>query len=134
MDLGNGTLNLTGAITGTGTAALEFELGPTSDLVLLNSGTLTIGTGVLEFDDFLFTALAGLTVGDYVLFDSNSPINGTLGPNISGVVAPGLFGSLLFASGTNDLVLHVIPEPGSVSAMVAGFGLLVGLRRQRRAR
>lgn len=134
FNLGGGSLNLVGAVTGPGTAALEFELGATSDLVLLTTGGLTIGSGVLEFDDFLFTVLAGLTERDYVLFDGTLPINGTLGANLSGVLAPGFTGSLQFADGTNDLVLHVIPEPGSVSAMIAGFGMLLGLRRHRRER
>lgn len=132
MNLGTGTLNLTGAVTLTGTGALEFELGTVSDLVLLTSGSLTIGPGLLEFDDFLFTLLDGVTEGDYVLFNSNTPINGTLGANVTGLLAPGLTGTLQFADGTNDLILHVIPEPGSVSAMIAGLGLLLGLRRHRR--
>jgi autotransporter-associated beta strand protein len=134
MNLGTGTLNLIGAITGVGTGALEFELGPASDLVQLTTGNLTIGAGLLEFDDFLFTALTGLSQGDYVLFDSNTPINGTLGSNLTGVIAPGLVGTLQFANGSNDLILHIIPEPGSVSAMIAGLGMLIGLRRHRKTR
>ena len=101
--------------------------------MLLLSGGLTIGSGVLEFDDFLFTVLGGLTERDYLLFDGTAPINGTLGANLTGVLAPGFTGSLQFADGTNDLVLHVIPEPGSVTAMVAGMGMLLGLRRHRRS-
>lgn len=133
FNLGTGKLDITGAITLTGTAALEFELGATSDLVKFTSGGLTIGTGLLEIDDFLFTGLAGLAEGDYVLFDSDTPITGTLGANLTGVIAPGFTGTLQFADGTNDLLLHVVPEPGSVSALIAGLGMLLGFRRSRKA-
>jgi fibronectin-binding autotransporter adhesin len=133
MNLGTGALNLVGAVTGPGTGALEFELGPTSDLIVLTTGGLTIGTGVLELDDFLFTLLGGFAQGDYVLIDGNSPINGTLGPNVSGLISPNFFATLQFANGTNDLILHVVPEPGSASVMIAGIGMLLGLRRHRRS-
>jgi fibronectin-binding autotransporter adhesin len=132
MDLGAGTMNLAGAVTGVGTGALEFDLGPVSDMVFLNTGTLTIGTGVLEFDDFLFTLLSGFTEGDYVLFDGNSPINGTLGPNVTGSLSPNFMGTLQFANGGNDLVLRVVPEPGSIGGLVAGVGVLIGLSRRRK--
>jgi fibronectin-binding autotransporter adhesin len=132
MDLGSGTLNLIGAVSGASTGALEFELGPTSDLVQLVTGNLTIGSGVLEFNDFLFTLLGGFTQGDYVLFDGNSPINGTLGLNVTGNLSPAFLGTLQFANGNNDLILHVVPEPGSASVIAGGLGLLLGMRRHRR--
>jgi autotransporter-associated beta strand protein len=132
MNLGTGSLNLVGAVTPVGSGALEFELGPTSDLVRLTTGTLTIGSGVLEFNDFLFTLLTGFTQGDYVLFDGDAPINGTLGPNVTGFLSPAFPATLQFANGNTDLILHVVPEPGSVSAMIAGLGLLMGLRRHRK--
>jgi len=34
----------------------------------------------------------------------------------------------------NNLVLTVIPEPGSLSALLGGFGVLLGLQRFRRRR
>jgi fibronectin-binding autotransporter adhesin len=132
MNLGTGILNVTGAVAGPATAALEFDLGVTSDLVQLTSGALTIGAGTLEFDDFLFTISGVLAQGDYVLFDTTLPIVGTLGLNTTGSLAGGLTGTLQFADGTNDLILHVVPEPTTTSALLGGLGMLLAGRRRRR--
>lgn len=32
----------------------------------------------------------------------------------------------------NDVVLSAVPEPGSIAGLIAGFGMLLGLRRSRR--
>ena len=127
---GTGTVDLTGGIT-SNTGALVFELGTLagSDRVVIAGGPLTIGAGLLQFDDFAFTALPGLDGGDYVLFDTNSVIAGTLGANVFGQVN-GLDVSLQLADGGKDLVLHVIPEPGTSAALLAGLGVLAVRRRR----
>ena len=127
--LGGGTLDVTPAVTPSASAALIFELGTSSDRVVLNAGSLNIGTGVLEFNDFLFTDSGGLAETDYVLFDGTSAIAGSLGAGVSGAI--GAFtGELQFADGGNDLILHVVPEPGSVALLVLGSALLFRRRRQ----
>src|SRR5690606_16793324 len=98
-----------------GTSSLVFELGANaaSDKVAFSSGALTIGTGVLGFDDFTFIASAGIADGVYTLFDGNSLIQGSLDEsNLSGTFS-GFTGTLSFADSGNDLVLTVVPEPGS---------------------
>ena len=127
----NGNLDLTLAITPAGTAAPSFELGAlaSSEKVAFATGGLTIGTGVLGFDDFSFSALAGLEEGTYTLFDGNAAINGTLSANLSGTFGPGFTGTLGLANGGTDLVLVVVPEAGSAMLLLTGFSSLLGLTR-----
>lgn len=130
--LGTGTLDLAGAVGSDASAALLFELGAigSSDRVLLSSGQLSIGTGGLEFDDFVFATLAGFGPGTYTLFDSSSPISGTLGLDLTGTIA-GLGATLGTADSGRDVVLTVVPEPSSVAMMLGG--ILVLARRRRRS-
>ncbi len=110
--------------------SMDFELGTTSDMILLSSGGLNIGAGLLEFDDFIFTELGGFGMGDYVLFDTTTAITGSLGTNVTGPV--GTFtGTLQFADGTNDIIVRVVPEPTSAALMLGGLALLAGRRRRK---
>ena len=127
FNLGSGSLD----ISTIDVASLEFELGTSSDKVLLASGSLNIGAGVLEFDDFLFSELSGFGNGDYLLFDGTTPILGTLGAAASGPI--GAFtGTLQFADGGNDLILHVVPEPAGTSLLLGGLALVAARRRRTR--
>jgi autotransporter-associated beta strand protein len=132
MTLGTGgSLSLTAGVT-VGTASLMYELAApgASDKIVVTGGPLDIGNGVLEFDDFSFTALGGLLPNsDYVLFDGDTPIVGTLGAATSGPV--GTFGGQLqFADGGRDLILHTIPEPSAVAILLSALTML-SLRRRR---
>ena len=131
-----GNLNLGSAITPMASGALGFELDVpgSSDQVILSSGILSIGAGQLEFDDFNFTPLSGFGLGDYTLFDTTMLLSGDLGPNTSGLI--GIYSAeLQLGDSGNDLVLHVIeviPEPGTVSLLLAALGTFASLRPSRR--
>jgi autotransporter-associated beta strand protein len=132
---GGGAFDIASGVFGANSQALIFELGApgASDKVALTAGSLSIGTGVLEFDDFALTAVAGfLPVADYTLFDGNLPILGTLGVNRTGLIN-GFLAELRLADSDRDIVLHVIPEPASGLVLAAGAMGLVGLRRRSRS-
>ena len=106
-----GTLTFAGDVdisgmAGGGASNLVFELGSSSDMVRLTGGTLNIGSG-LGFDDFAFSSPQPDTV--YTLFDTDTPISGTLGSTLNGYVG-GRKVFLRLADGNRDLVLAVPPD------------------------
>jgi autotransporter-associated beta strand protein len=108
FELGNGSLDLSAATAANKSGWLRFNLGGPGDpgtkhdQIALVSGTLKIGNG-LSMDAFAFQELPGFGPGDYVLFKTNQPIEGSLGTT-SGKV--GNFNGQLGIVG-NDLVLRV---------------------------
>lgn len=133
LALGGGSLDLSATAGLAG--YLEFELGSTVDRVLLNSGTLNIGSGGLDLDDFAFSIVEQVPAGTYVLFDTSNGILGSLGTNVHATVL-GLDMTLQLAngaSGRDDLLLVVVPEPHSTLALLAGLGVLASPRRRRHA-
>jgi autotransporter-associated beta strand protein len=116
---GAGTFNITSAITSQ-TGRLQFGLAApgVSDLVTVASGTLAIGSGLLNFDDFAFTNLGGLNQGTYTLF-SAATLSGSLGTSLSGSISGGYTGTLQTSGNTIQLV--VVPEPAGIA--LAGIGV-----------
>ncbi len=128
-------LTISLAVTPVASSALQFQLGgpEASDRITLASGTLTIGNGVLGLDDLALLPQQGFGAGTYLLVDGTVPITGFLdlnAANLNGNIQ-GFEANLALADGGNDLVLVVVPEPGSMG-LLAAAGLLLGLRRYRR--
>jgi autotransporter-associated beta strand protein len=128
----SGTLDISQTLFG----GLIFDLGTTSDLMTVASGTLDIGSELIEFDDFTFAAGTGFGQGTYTLFSAGS-ISGTLGANVSGMVE-GLQATL--AVDGSSLTLTAVPEPSTLALFGLGVAFLgwVGYqrsgRRERRVR
>jgi autotransporter-associated beta strand protein len=129
------TLNLSAEITGN-SQSLLFNLGSVSasSKVALTAGNLNIGDGKLAFGDFQFVAGNGFGAGTYTLFDTSSAIAGTLNAapgNLTGSINL-LPATLSLGDGGRDILLTVIPEPNSLTALLGGLGMLGSLRSFRR--
>jgi autotransporter-associated beta strand protein len=136
LTLFTSSLDISLAIANLNSGALLFEIGSpgASDSVLLDGGSLIIGTGLLDFNDFAFAGLTGLNnASTYTLFDSSTPIVGTLGALIEGAINGAPF-RLQFADNGNDLVLVPVPEPASAGLLAGAASLLGAFRRPRRRR
>jgi|GEM_PF-1662093 len=129
-------LDLSGAFTDLASGALVFELATVaaSDQIALSTGIVKIGSGLLAFGDFSFSALPGFGPGTYTLISSSNPILGDLDPaNFAGTIGE-YDAQLAFTNGGKDLALIVaVPEPGSGAALLGGLGVLLGLQRLRRS-
>ena len=102
--LGTGTLD----ISGTGTGGLVFDLAGTntSDKIVLSSGTLNLGAGVLGWTNFAFNLAGNWQAGTYTLIQTPNTIAGTLGANVIGTNA-GFRGTIAIAG--NNLVVTMTP-------------------------
>jgi len=128
--LGTGaTFDISAAVAGSATGALTFNIGTTADKLALTTGTLAIGNGVLNWDDFTFTALSNFTAGTYTLFDTSAAISGTLGTSLTGTIN-GLPAALSLANNNNDIVLTITAPVNSYSwdtnGTAAGSGAATG--------
>ena len=134
INTGTANLDISAGVGGANTGALLYNLNGTtnSDKITLTLGALVaIGSGQLGFSDFAFTTGAGFGAGTYTLF-SDAGLSGTLsGSDLTGTV--GGLSATLGTSG-NDIVLLVVPEPGSAVSLLGGIGCLLGLQRLRRRR
>lgn len=105
-----------------------FTLGTSSDKIDITSGTFAIGSGLLDFDSFAFTAGSGFGEGVYTLFDSTSLSGSLAASNLTGTV--GGLSSTLSLSG-NDVLLTVVPEPGVSLLLLTAGGFALLFRRRR---
>jgi autotransporter-associated beta strand protein len=123
-----GSLNFNGSLTLLSGAAMDYELDtPTdSDEVNMPSGLLNLNGQ--QFSDFNFTALDGFGIGDYTLIKAGA-VSGSLGANTSGTI-DGYRASIIFQD--KNLVLNVVPEPGSFALAIAGGACALVFARRRR--
>lgn len=118
-----------------GTEGLLFELAGIggSDTVTLSSGVLTIGSGLLDLDDFDFAALDGFDAGTYTLFDTTQTIVGSLGSNLTGSLE-GQPIALSLANLDQDIIVTVVPEPATFALIFGGIAVVISaLRRRQRS-
>ncbi|EIP98512.1 PEP-CTERM putative exosortase interaction domain-containing protein [Opitutaceae bacterium TAV1] len=133
--LGTGKLDIKEALSSAG--ALLFDLGSIaeSDRIVLTTGSIDIGTGLLGLDSFSFTVPGSLEEGTYTLLSSSQSIIGTLGANLAGVL-DGREVALAFANGNRDIVLTVagaaVPEPSTLAALSGVGALAVAFLARRR--
>jgi hypothetical protein len=108
----------------TGAGTLEYDLNSlaeTNDKISVG-GTLTIGTGALGFDDFVFTHIGGLQTGIYKLIttsggiigeldsaNASGGITGALNPASAGVGTDFFTGTLRINGGDLELVVSMPP-------------------------
>jgi autotransporter-associated beta strand protein len=125
-----GTLTLSGSLTLTSGAMLDYELGTllASDEVLMPTGLLVLSGQ--QFSDFNFTPLSGFGPGTYMLIDAGA-VSGVLGANTSGTIN-GMPASIAIQG--NDLVLNVVPEPSTISMLLAASLGLIAFARSRQRR
>jgi autotransporter-associated beta strand protein len=126
-----GVLTFSGNLTLNSGALLDFDLGDIleSDKIYMHSSILYLNGQ--QFSDFNFTALSGFGAGIYTLIDA-AVISGSLGDNLSGAI--GAYTASLSISG-NDLVLNVVPEPGTWLVLAMAFlAIFVGKRMGRKGR
>ena len=123
-------LDIGGAVTGDSASMLFDLVAPgTSDMVAFSTGLVTIGSGLLDLNDFAFSGTA--EAGTYTLFDGYQGISGTLGSVLTGTVL-GLDATLSISGDGQDVLLTLegepIPEPAGLGLM--GVALLA-LRKRR---
>jgi autotransporter-associated beta strand protein len=121
-----GILHLSGSLTLLSGAKMDYELDTPlgSDEVSMPTGLLSLNGQ--QFSDFNFTPLGGFGQGTYTLIDAGS-VNGSLGAGSSGTIN-GLSASLAVQG--NDLVLNVVPEPGTLMLLTAAAIGAVGIWRR----
>ncbi len=124
----NPTINLTNSINSFSIERLLFTLGNPGGTVVDVQGILTIGTGLLDWNDFSFTPGSGFGTSTYNLFQYDT-LNGTMGTSLTGMI--GGFNATMSNDVLNkSIVLSVVPEP-TTSAFASLLLASALLRRSR---
>jgi autotransporter-associated beta strand protein len=124
-----GTLKIAGNLTINDGALLDFDLASTSASDKISMSSYTLYLNNQDFYDFTFTALSGFGNGTYTLIDAKT-ISGNLGSNLTGNI--GNYSATL-STYNNDLILTVVPEPGTWLLLASTcMAIFVGKRMRRK--
>ncbi|MFZ9935781.1 MAG: DUF5018 domain-containing protein [Luteolibacter sp.] len=119
-----GTLTIAGdldisAMAGVANAGvLNIDLDTIAASDRIATGTVNIGTGVLNFADFNFTAHGGLENGTYTLISSGAAVSGTLDTtpaNLTGTIGAGPATGTLRISGSGTNIELVVSSVGGLT-------------------
>ncbi len=133
LSLGGGTLSL--ELNGL-TAGTEHDQINTIGTVTLTADTaFTLSLGFTPANNSTFTILNNDAADAIVLGANRLVYNGNrLEQNGYFVATGGQQFTISYSGGTgNDVVLTAIPEPASLATLLAGAGVLLGLRRRRQS-
>lgn len=124
------TITLSSAITSFAPGLLfDLDEPGTSDRLVTRGAPVHIGDAILNLNEFSFSLGAGFNIGDYMLFDGDTPITGTLGVNITGLLGE-YDATLVISEDETDLLLRVVPEPAGTSMLILGCAALASRRRR----
>ena len=126
-----GTMHFSGGLVLAAGAQMDYDLDLPGTSSIISCGNLVLGSP-LQFSSFDFTTTTNFQQGTYYLIEANSLPGGSLGTSTSGAI--GDYSATLAVQG-NNLVLKVVPEPGTLALLAAGAIGLVGYGwRRRKAR
>ncbi len=124
-----GTLTFSGGLVLASGADLDYDLDLPGTSSMISCSSLTLGGQ--QFSNFAFPYTANFAPGTYYLIESGSAPGGTLGTSTSGTIDG--YSATLFVQGSN-LMLNVVPEPGTFALLAAGALGLLGYAWRKRKR
>ncbi len=124
------SLNVSGAL-GSASPSMHFTLGAPGTTILDVTGLLTIGVGLLNFDDFSFATGGGFGAGVYNLF-SYTTLSGSLGSSLVGTIG-GLDATISNDTLNSSIIVTVVPEPSTIGLIGLALGGMLFLRRRFKA-
>jgi hypothetical protein len=123
------------SIASGGRFTFELNGGLQSDrIALINGAAGDISFGGNNIIDFTDLSLGTLAAGNYRLFTADTANAFTGFENLMIGVGLEAYPGANLAQINNDIVLVIVPEPGSLVALVGGAAMLIGWRGRSRAK